>query len=193
MRLPSFGISGYVLLASLLVGLSLSSESPADDRPILLEAEAFDDLGGWVLDQQFMDLMGSPFLLAHGMGQPVADARTEAEVSSPGRHRVWVRTRDWVAPWKASGAPGRFQVLIDGKPLETTFGTEGNLWHWQDGGYVTLGERVIVGLHDLTGFEGRCDAVILIPEGGPAPPEDSEALRRFRRAALGHSDEPVEA
>lgn len=193
MRLPSFGISGYVLLASLLVGLSLSSESPADDRPILLEAEAFDDLGGWVLDQQFMDLMGSPFLLAHGMGQPVADARTEAEVSSPGRHRVWVRTRDWVAPWKASGAPGRFQVLIDGKPLETTFGTEGNLWHWQDGGYVTLGERVIVGLHDLTGFEGRCDAVILIPEGRPAPPEDSEALRRFRRAALGHSDEPVEA
>jgi hypothetical protein len=44
-----------------------------------------------------------------------------------------VRTRDWVAPWNAPGAPGKFQVLIDGTPLDTTFGIEGAEWHWQDG------------------------------------------------------------
>lgn len=41
---------------------------------VLLETEGFAERGGWVLDQQFMDQMGSPFLMAHGMGKPVADA-----------------------------------------------------------------------------------------------------------------------
>ena len=191
MKLHASGIPRFAaLLLAALSGLFLASNARADDQPLLLEAEDFDDHGGWVLDQQFMDLMGSPFLLAHGMGRPVADARTVAEVSSPGRHRVWVRTRDWVAPWKASGAPGRFQVLIDGEPLATTFGTDGDPWHWQDGGDVTLGDRVVVELHDLTGFEGRCDAVLLVPEGGGVPPNSPDALRRFRRDMLGFPEEP---
>jgi hypothetical protein len=96
---------------------------------VLVETEAFDDLGGWVLDQQFMDLMGSPYLLAHGMGIPVEDARTTVAFPSAGTYRVHVRTRDWVAPWKAAGAPGRFQVFVDGEALDTTFGTEGDPWH----------------------------------------------------------------
>lgn len=77
---------------------------------ILAEAESFSDYGGWLHDSQFMDQMGSPFLLAHGSGEPVADARTEVEFPSPGTYRVWVRTRDWVAPGDAPGVPGRFQV-----------------------------------------------------------------------------------
>src|SRR5512140_2101777 len=91
---------------------------------ILVEAESFDDCGGWAVDQQFMDLMGSPYLLAHGLGEPVRDAVTSLTFREPGSYRVWVRTRDWVAPWKAKGAPGRFQVVIDGQPLAVTFGTE---------------------------------------------------------------------
>ena len=43
---------------------------------VLVEAESFEVKGGWVLDQQFIDQMGSPFLMAHGMGKPVADAST---------------------------------------------------------------------------------------------------------------------
>ncbi|MDR1484757.1 MAG: hypothetical protein LBT09_08040, partial [Planctomycetaceae bacterium] len=37
---------------------------------IFVEAESFTDKGGWVVDQQYMDVMGSPVLLAHGMGEP---------------------------------------------------------------------------------------------------------------------------
>ncbi len=92
---------------------------------MLVEAETFERFGAWVDDSQFMDEMGSPFLLAHGLGVPVADATTTVRLSGPGAYRVWVRTRDWVAPWKAPGGPGRFHVLIDGVPLGTTFGTEG--------------------------------------------------------------------
>ena len=32
--------------------------------------------GGWVVDTQAMDVMGSPYVLAHGLGEPVARART---------------------------------------------------------------------------------------------------------------------
>ncbi|MGB0331470.1 MAG: NADH-dependent oxidoreductase, partial [Planctomycetota bacterium] len=162
----------YALLTIALSSLAATPETPSAPaestreplkRVVLVEAEAFDELGGWVLDQQFMDLMGSPFLLAHGMGMPVADATTQVQVPDPGPMRVWVRTRDWVAPWGAPGAPGRFQVLVDGEPLETTFGVEGDPWHWQDGGVVEVGAKVRLGLHDLTGFEGRCDAILLAP------------------------------
>ncbi|UCE98650.1 MAG: hypothetical protein JSV82_05520, partial [Planctomycetota bacterium] len=117
---------------------------------VLLEAESFEELGGWVVDQQFMDQMGSPYLLAHGLGEPVEDATTIVEFTKMGRYHVWVRTRDWVGPWKAQGAPGKFQVFIKGKPLKKIFGTEGAEWHWQDGGTVKITKKKFeVALHDL--------------------------------------------
>ena len=36
---------------------------------VWLETERFDDHGGWVNDSQFIDQMGSPYLLANGMGK----------------------------------------------------------------------------------------------------------------------------
>ncbi|HAK96281.1 MAG TPA: hypothetical protein DCM87_15140 [Planctomycetes bacterium] len=168
----------------------------ADARPpaVLIEAEMFASFGGWVDDSQCMDQMGSPYLLAHGLGVPVADAETVVELPAPGAYRVWVRTRDWVATWNAPGAPGRFQVCIDGTPLATVFGTEGAEWHWQDGGSAAIaGPRARVALRDLTGFEGRCDAIVLSADPGFVPPEDQAALARFRRAALAIPDEPENA
>ena len=38
---------------------------------LFLEAEGFEQHGGWELDQQSMDQMGSPYLLAHGLGVQV--------------------------------------------------------------------------------------------------------------------------
>ena len=77
--------------------------APAD--VVLVEAEGFTQSGGWVVDQQVMDQMGSPFLLAHGLGVPVKDAVTTVEFPQPGTYRLWVRTRDWVAPWKTPDTP----------------------------------------------------------------------------------------
>ena len=51
---------------------------------ILIEAEEFSDFGGWVLDSQFDVEMGSPYLLAHGFGTLVQDARTTVEVAVSG-------------------------------------------------------------------------------------------------------------
>lgn len=157
---------------------------------VFLEAEQFADTGGWDVDQQSMEQMGSPYLLAHGLGVPVRDAVTTATFPKAGNYRVWVRTRDWVAPWKAPGAPGKFQLLIDGKALATTFGTVGEDWHWQDGGTVSVAKETRVALHDLTGFEGRCDAVLFCEDASFTPPNEAAALEKFRRAALGLPDAP---
>ena len=160
---------------------------------LLVEAERFEMRGGWVVDSQFMDQMGSPFLLAHGLGKPVEDARTTLTLPT-GKYRTWVRTRDWVATWKAPGTPGKFQLLFDGQPLKTIFGTKGAAWHWQYGGVVTLERNnVILALHDLTGFEGRCDAIVLSNDADFTPPEDKCELGRFRFEHLGFSPQPVEA
>jgi hypothetical protein len=179
------------LLIAWLFQPALSASAAGASDSVFLEAESFDDCGGWVVDQQFMDLMGSPYLLAHGLGDPVRDAITTARFPSTGRYRVWVRTRDWVAPWKVPGAPGRFQVCLDGRPLAATFGTEGAAWHWQDGGVVQVENREVkVALHDLTGFEGRCDALLFCSDLSFAPPNEPSALTDFRRRSLGLPSEP---
>ncbi|HEX41643.1 MAG TPA: pyridine nucleotide-disulfide oxidoreductase, partial [Phycisphaerales bacterium] len=62
------------ILTPIALALLLALTAPA--ATILIEAESFDHPGGWLIDQQFMDPMGSPILLAHGLGIPVADATT---------------------------------------------------------------------------------------------------------------------
>jgi len=167
-----------MIFVSLLVVLSAGLAGGAE--AVLVEAEGFDDLGGWVIDQQFMDQMGSPYLLAHGLGVPVADASTVVRNLQPGGYRVWVRTRDWVAPWNAPGAPGKFTVLIDGRTLPVVFGTEGAEWHWQDGGTIEMAKsQLTIALHDLTGFEGRCDAILLTRDLQTRPAERTAGTARF--------------
>ena len=176
-------MAGVFLLCLGLGGFNQSVR--ADASVVLLEAEQFADIGGWVVDQQFMDQMGSPYLLAHGLGEPVRDAVTTANFPTNASYHVWVRTRDWVAPWKAPGAPGKFQLLVNGEALPVTFGTEGADWHWQDGGIRKLGGETKVALHELTGFEGRCDAIWFCANLDFRPPNELAALTQFRRQALG--------
>ena len=93
-----------------LLSLALLMVLPARAaEQLLVEAESFQNPGGWSLDTQFIDLMGSPYLIAHGLGQPVKDATTIVQFPRVGTYRVWVRTKDWVAPWKAPGTPGNFR------------------------------------------------------------------------------------
>ncbi len=161
-------------VASLFVFSLLACQCPAaaGHHTVLVEAEGFDKHGGWVVDQQSMDQMGSPYLLAHGLGVPVADATTTVDIPAAGRYRVLVRTRDWTATWKAEGSPGKFQVSVNGKKLPTVFGTEGAEWQWHDGGAVEVeAGRTTLALRDLTGFAGRCDAIVLTTDLKLAPPE----------------------
>ncbi len=169
---------------------------PAATAPegVLVEAESFADKGGWVVDQQFMDQMGSPYLLAHGMGRPVAEAKQTVAFPRTGTYHLWVRTWNWASPWTTQHAPGQFQVRVDGKLLDRAFGTEGAEWGWRDGGTVEIGkEKVELSLHDLTGFDGRCDALFFSLDPQAAPPNRDPEMAAFRKQALGLSEKPEEA
>ena len=159
---------------------------------VFIEAESFDNKGGWVIDQQSMDQMGSPYVLAHGMGIPVKNATSKINIPESGKYRLWVRTRNWVAPWTDQDSPGKFQIIIEDKPSTMIFGKEGAEWHWQDGGTVQLTQgRVEIALQDLTGFNGRCDAIILSKDLAFIPPNEVGTLAKFRQEQLGFSDEPT--
>ena len=67
-----------------------SKPNPSD---ILVDAATFANTGGWVVDPQFIEQMGSPYLLAHGMGIPVANASTTINAKESGKYHVWVRTK----------------------------------------------------------------------------------------------------
>src|SRR5690606_16570254 len=86
---------------SLIPLLFLLCVSSAQAQSVLVEAESFDQHGGWKLDTQFIQTMGSPYLLAHGIGTPVKDATTTVEFPETGTYKVYVRTLDWVARWSA--------------------------------------------------------------------------------------------
>ena len=157
---------------------------------ILIEAEDFDDYGGWVLDSQFEREMGSPYLLAHGLGRPVADARTVISVDKEATYQVWVRAKDWVP----GHHPGRFMLSVNGQRLDTVFGANDRDWSWQSGGKLVLPRgEITLALHDLTGFEGRCDAIYLSADGSVPPNEVNEASRAWRKALRGLPEQPLDA
>jgi hypothetical protein len=172
------------LTASLICCAACCSAQQQNVPLIWLEAEQFSQLGGWANDAQFIDQMGSPYLLANGLGTPVADALTNVRLPAPGKYRLWVRTRDWVPEYH----PGTFQVLLDRRPVARTFGQSGHAgWQWEDGGVQELGSQVELRLHDLTGYYGRCDVVVLARDLEWRPAADAAALARLREQHGGVS------
>ena len=172
----------------LLLAVLLASGFCARAGGIFIECESFFDKGGWVLDQQFIDEMGSSYLLAHGMGKQVADASTTVNIPAEGLYTVWARTYNWTSPWSEKPGPGKFQIKIGKKILKPVLGSTGKCWEWQNAGQIRLkAGQTTLALHDLTGFEGRCDAVYLTSDGD-VPPADMEG---WRRQQLGLTDTPA--
>ena len=146
--------------------MALGAAWTVSAETILLECEQFKDLGGWSIDSQFIDEMGSSYLLAHGLGKPVADAKTTFEVKKAGRYNVYVRTKNWVYKWlpqgrgRADGA-GAFKLSVNGVKLPNLLGWQGKgEWLWVKADDVTLKAGAnTVAICDVNGFDGRCDAI----------------------------------
>ncbi|MCZ8134782.1 MAG: FAD-dependent oxidoreductase [Porphyrobacter sp.] len=157
---------------------------------ILIEAEDFDDFGGWVLDSQFETVMGSPYLMAHGLGRPVADATTSISAPEAGSYHLWVRSKDWVPHHH----PGRFLLSINNRSVAKEFGASGQDWAWEYGGSFDLPSGSLgLSLIDLTGFNGRCDAIYFGRDRTPPPDGNTPAARAWRKRLRGLPHEPVDA
>ena len=181
------------------------------NNSVMALATRFNDKGDWTLEQQFVLQMGSSYLMAHGLGTPLAkDAKTEINIPEDSDYRLWVRTKNWTAFWSEGKTPGIFQVLIDGKADPSEFGigkmpldvkagidfpddidtsrearAERAQWYWQKGEtyHLTKGSHSIA-LHDLMGLDGRCDAIILTSTD-EVPGDSLEDYRALREALLG--------
>lgn len=181
------------------------------NNSVMALATRFNDKGDWTLEQQFVLQMGSSYLMAHGLGTPLAkDAKTEINIPEDGDYRLWVRTKNWTAFWSEGKTPGIFQVLIDGKADPSEFGigkmpldvkagidfpddidtsrearAERAQWYWQKGEtYHLIKGSHSIALHDLMGLDGRCDAIILTSTD-EVPGDSLEDYRALREALLG--------
>lgn len=97
---------------------------------ILVETESFTDYGGWTADAQFIDEMGSTYLLAHGLGEKLTDATTEITLPESGRYHVYARAYNWTSPWHKGKGPGSFRIAVDGRNLKAVLGDTGDRWEW---------------------------------------------------------------
>lgn len=159
---------------------------------LLIEAEQFATKGGWGVDTQFIETMGSPYLIAHGLGHPVADATTTVAIEKPGTYRVWVRTLDWSKRLGRASGAGAFELLINGKKSGDSLGVGPDAWTWQPAGEaaLTAGDATLA-LRDLTGFNGRVDAILLSNDPGFSPPAENHVADRAQwkfRGAPGNGE-----
>ena len=201
LRLSSLGLSIFATIA-IIFGVSLSGPSTYEDKSsitsffgetrsdsaqnhlsttefIWLEAELFNDLGGWKVDSQFISTVGSSYLLASGLGKPVEDARTTFHISRSGQFKIWVRSKNWLPRFN----PGQFQIGVDETTLPFVCGMEASgKWVWEEAGVIALsaGKHSII-LKDLTGDYGRCDVILLTDNQGFIPPQSPEELHSFRK------------
>lgn len=171
----------------ILLGCFLSIAIFAQNASFLIEAESFDLPGGWVVDPQFVEQMGSPYLMAHGMGAPVSNASTRVRVPQKGNYHVWARTKNWApGDWEA---PGRFKIKIGASALENTLGLQAG-WSWEYAGEVEILSKTIrLELEDLTGFNGRCDAIYFSTEK-EAPPREMKELSAWRKQISNENSIP---
>ena len=160
---PACLICGEELKKSIVFSLILLflilciNSCKSEFNEFLVEAENFDNKGGWLIDPQFVEQMGSPYLIAHGLGKPVDNASTRITIEQQGIYHIWARTINWApGDWDA---PGRFNLFINKQKLENVLGTEDG-WTWQYAGNIRLKEsEAEIEIEDLTGFNGRCDAI----------------------------------
>lgn len=155
---------------------------------LMVLSSGFDDPGDWTIRHSY--------LLARGLGEPLPkDARIKVFVPKTGDYSLWVWTRNWKVLFGDEESPALFQVLLDGKPDDTLFGTgcggetrwEQSQWCWQQGGLWFLEEGAHeIALHDLSGFGGRCGA-ILLTLGRETPGSSLESYLELRSAILGEN------
>ena len=174
--------------------LMLITACTPSKNSLWVEAESFAQKGGWSVDQQFIFEMGSPYLIAHGMGRAVADATTEVEFPATGEYHAYVRCYNWTSPWSDKPGAGRFALSVGDKTISDNLGTTGKQWEWQYAGAVTINERKQqVTLHDITGFDGRCDAIYFTRDKNDIPPTGKTEVATMRRKMVPSEAKVVKA
>lgn len=126
-----------------------------------IEAEDFQQLGNWTQTRD----RGPRILKGAGDRKPDATwtsraARTMVDVPRADTYRLWVCTRDYADRQPRSRT---FQVAVNGKVSDHTFGTHGEEgYRWEDGGLFELPAGLAtLELIDSKRYHARCDRLLL--------------------------------
>lgn len=89
--------------AAWFIALSLA----ANAATLYVECESFAELGGWVVDPHSMKALCSSYVMAHGIGKPVADAKTTGRGHTPGTRILqgFPRFQPPECPWNRVETP----------------------------------------------------------------------------------------
>ena len=166
-------------IAIALVGSGFAAEVPSRSDSVWIEAESFSDRGEWRVDTQFTHKMGSAYLIAPGVLNPIGAAKTVVRIPKSATYRAWVRTKDWLPKF----SPGKFALSVDGKRSAALGASGKEGWRWElAGDYKVEAGRCEIALVDLSGAFARCDAVFLTTNKAYVPPDDAVAVEVVRSA-----------
>ena len=149
-----------------------------------IDALDFTHTGGWKYDSQFVHLMGSGYLIAADEpGVPVEDATVTVQIPKADKYRIWVRDRNWLRPHN----PGTFSLLVNGENNGVILGQQpSDAWIWEIAGDYTLeaGDCNLT-LRDLTGYFGRCAAILITNDFDFVPSREIDRMHKERAAIKG--------
>ncbi len=152
-----------------------------------IDAPEFDELGGFVLESQFVGEMGQSYLMADSVGTVVSPATVKFSIKESGMHRFFVRTKNWCTEY----APDGIVIEVDGDRSAHVCGKmHVNGWYFEIAGDfdLSVGEHVLR-VHDTDGWFGRFSCVIITNDYDFYPSRDVPTIKKQRRAIKGIKDE----
>lgn len=147
--------------------LLLASRATAQQSCYLIEAEAFQFKGKWVVEKS-SDCLGSAMLRVYQDSDTSEDndALTVININEAGTYHVWTRSRDYAV----TSHPRTFTLSVDGSVMSQSgsHGQEG--FYWEKVGSVNLTRKpIMLRLHDSGTYFGRCDAILLTKDADANP------------------------
>ncbi len=153
---------------------------------IWIDAAAFDNYGGFVLETQFVREMGQSYLMANGTGIAVAPASVTFKVNEGGSYRFYIRTKNWCE----EHAPDGLILEVDGKRSEH-ISSKMHIkdWYFEIGADFALekGEHILK-VYDTTGWFGRFACVVVTNDYDFVPSRELKALKKQRSAIKGEAE-----
>ena len=150
---------------------------------IWIDALEFEDYGGFIKETQFVGEMGQGYLLADGVGEPVAPASTMFTVKENGFHRFFIRTKNWCVGYDPDG----LRIAVDGimyPHVSAVMQITG--WYFE----VAADFNLTAGTHELkvydtTGWCGRFADIIITNDYDFTPSPEVKRLKKQRAQIKG--------
>ncbi len=168
------------MLRKLLLTAAATLALQASAATILVEGEAFQFKGKWVVEKS-SDCLGTAMLRVYQDAREggADDALTVLSIPEAGKYRVWIRSQDF----SGSVRPRTYTLSIDGKTLAPAgaHGVPG--FYWEAAGEVELSSKnVLLRLADTGHYFGRCDAILLTSDTSVDPNTlTNTEIARWRR------------